>query len=230
MSTDLIPECVAVIKSIPVKGARGFMWRAHVDRVIAATVLLLKMDTAALNAVARHAGAADSLLRQFTRGLDSSNQPWPALRRGIRGAGLEPRPRPPRQPSTWRPVAEREAVLAEAHRNGRVAAAVAAEKTTTLAVDSKGQVVRAPLPHALVAPSPMVAQPGGFASKDASDAPLPTPAALTTPNVGTSTRAVKTDPATGDLLVTITTRIPYGSPEHLALSKARAAACAAKAA
>lgn len=149
---------------------------------VAAAVLTAADQRYALDTIAAGAKVSAISMAHFTRGNRADGSKWPELRGWLTAKGI-----------AWR-QSPREA--AQQAARAKPEPATVAAKPATLAITADGNVTAAALPPAALAPSPMIAAPGEYATK-------------------TCTTKITTDPATGDYL--ITKRVPYGTPEHKAI-------------
>jgi len=230
MSTKIpsaIDHAIAAVKKAPRLGGK-IHWAGDitVPTLVALAILTAPDSTAAAEEISKATGASMYSMLCFCRGKRPDNSTWPELRKMLDAEDIDwmkprrGRPRKDGADNERRPVAPSPIDVAgnivmssapEVERNRQEMATIKgkddadgmlaahhkgiAVATAQLAVTNKGEVVTAPLPVAAVAPKVMAATPGEFAVK-------------------TSTKKTAIDPATGDCIVTITTRSPYGTPGH----------------
>ena len=226
-----LDEAAALFAAIPEAVGRC-NWRAHPDLVAQGLAALHRAGNTLLNrALLAERGVPISRLDDALRG-NWHDRPWPELRKAMADLGV---PRPESQLERSNRLIREQHAAHEAPRPDPVPAfkvtcpepepLVGPFKPAALVVrDGVVALVDAPAPT----PAAMVAKPGDYARK--TEAPPAPPTVISSQ----TTKSVKTDPDSGDLVLTTTvvtvTRVAYGTPEHLALSKARAATCAAKSA
>jgi hypothetical protein len=210
ITAEQIEACVGIINSIPRYASKHVGWKIAVKSTAAIAACAINTDQPIVSAraIAHAAGLSEASLHPFIHGKDSGGAPWPELRAEIEAFGVkhlvsnadarraESRSNLMNQPPAVITAPASFTVRAMPPK-AEAPSAAQAVKAATLAVKADGTVTITAPPVAAVAPSTMIAQAGGYASKEC------------------EARFVL-DTKNNDILAITTKRIAFGTPEWCA--------------
>jgi hypothetical protein len=215
-------HAILAIKRAPRVRGTCIHWAADISvpAMVALAILSANSQVSAIDQIVAESGASITVLKNLARGNKADGQVWPELRERLtaadikwnenaRGAARRMAISPPADitaPAAFTamrtqpidvpppPVTPKTATMDEHIMD---AARVSIKPAATLAVKANGEVTITAPPVAAVAPSPMIAAAGGYASKEC------------------ATRYVL-DTKDNDILAITTKRIAFGTPEWCA--------------